>query len=240
MLFRRIASHVRDQNWTAVFIDFVIVVVGVFIGLQVANWNEAKQREAEAERLLETLVVDLAEVREVLVWQQERYTLYIDTLDDLMDALESDAPVSEAFAGESLTTILNFHLPPDLPLSFQDMLSAGRLDRLQSSAVRDGLRDYAAQVSLTQRATGLLSQSFLDALDRMRPYIGFERPDELSEAFDALRVDRVDIEGLRETGIGLTALTQLYQGHRNMLSIVAQLIVDLDTAQQTITGGSAD
>jgi hypothetical protein len=35
MLLRRVIEHVREQNWLAVFIDFLIVVVGVFIGIQV-------------------------------------------------------------------------------------------------------------------------------------------------------------------------------------------------------------
>lgn len=36
MILRRLATHVREQNWTAIAIDFFIVVVGVFIdsGLQ--------------------------------------------------------------------------------------------------------------------------------------------------------------------------------------------------------------
>jgi hypothetical protein len=42
MLLRRVIEHVREQNWLAVFIDFLIVVVGVFIGIQVANWNEER------------------------------------------------------------------------------------------------------------------------------------------------------------------------------------------------------
>jgi len=47
MLLRRITKHVTDQNWFAVFIDFLIVVVGVFIGIQVANWNaELKDKSA--------------------------------------------------------------------------------------------------------------------------------------------------------------------------------------------------
>jgi len=41
MILRRITEHVKDQNWFAVGIDFFIVVVGVFIGIQVSNWNEA-------------------------------------------------------------------------------------------------------------------------------------------------------------------------------------------------------
>lgn len=49
MLLRRIIAHLRKQEWTAVAIDFLIVVVGVFIGIQVANWNEARL-EAQRER----------------------------------------------------------------------------------------------------------------------------------------------------------------------------------------------
>ena len=30
MLLRRVIEHVKAQNWTAVALDFVIVVVGVF------------------------------------------------------------------------------------------------------------------------------------------------------------------------------------------------------------------
>ena len=51
MLLRRMMRHVNDQNWFAVGIDFVIVVVGVFIGIQVSNWNAA-QAEKSRERLL--------------------------------------------------------------------------------------------------------------------------------------------------------------------------------------------
>ena len=52
MLFRRVLSHVKEQNWTAVCIDFVIVVVGVFIGIQVANWNESRAFDAKERELL--------------------------------------------------------------------------------------------------------------------------------------------------------------------------------------------
>jgi len=39
MLLRRITEHVKAQNRAAVALDFCIVVVGVFIGIQGANWN---------------------------------------------------------------------------------------------------------------------------------------------------------------------------------------------------------
>src|SRR5687768_2116695 len=63
MLLRRVIEHVRDQNWTAIGIDFCIVVVGVFFGIQVANWNDARADErrgrAHAARLTADLRKDL-------------------------------------------------------------------------------------------------------------------------------------------------------------------------------------
>lgn len=42
MILRSLTAHVKAQNWFAVAIDFIIVVIGVFIGIQVANWNAAE------------------------------------------------------------------------------------------------------------------------------------------------------------------------------------------------------
>ena len=59
MILRRVIKHVKTQNWFAIGIDFVIVVVGVFIGIQVANWNEARIDEGRARAYLERIVLDL-------------------------------------------------------------------------------------------------------------------------------------------------------------------------------------
>lgn len=63
MLLRRITKHVKDQNWFAVGIDFVIVVIGVFIGIQVANWNDARTNEYRESEILGTIYDELVEDR---------------------------------------------------------------------------------------------------------------------------------------------------------------------------------
>ena len=59
MLLRRVIKHVKKQEWTAIAIDFGIVVVGVFIGIQAANWNEARADAARARGYLERIHNDL-------------------------------------------------------------------------------------------------------------------------------------------------------------------------------------
>lgn len=59
MILRRVIAHFRKQEWTAIAIDFVIVVVGVFVGLQVNNWNEARKDHAREVVYLKGVVKDL-------------------------------------------------------------------------------------------------------------------------------------------------------------------------------------
>ena len=77
MLLRRITKHVTDQNWFAVFLDFVIVVVGVFIGIQVANWNEERQQKQTTKHYIERLVDELNENKRRVKRQRKRITTNI-------------------------------------------------------------------------------------------------------------------------------------------------------------------
>ncbi|NNE40415.1 MAG: hypothetical protein HKN14_05795 [Marinicaulis sp.] len=73
MLLRRITEHIKTQNWTAVFLDFVIVVVGVFIGIQVANWNDARgDRTTELQYL--------SDLRRNLVEDRVEYSRTLETI----------------------------------------------------------------------------------------------------------------------------------------------------------------
>jgi len=46
MVLHRMRGHVTNHNWFAVAIDVVIVVVGVFLGLQANNWNQDRIERA--------------------------------------------------------------------------------------------------------------------------------------------------------------------------------------------------
>jgi len=59
MILRRVTEHVRRQDWTAILIDLLIVVVGVFIGIQVSNWNEDRSDRALEATYLASLAEDV-------------------------------------------------------------------------------------------------------------------------------------------------------------------------------------
>ena len=67
MIFRRIKAHIKKGNWLAVGIDFCIVVIGVFIGIQVANWNDARIDKLQSNDLYERLVAEALEAQTALM-----------------------------------------------------------------------------------------------------------------------------------------------------------------------------
>lgn len=60
MLLRTIARQIKEQNWFAVGLDFIIVVIGVFIGIQLGNWNEARVANNYEKKLLAELRNELS------------------------------------------------------------------------------------------------------------------------------------------------------------------------------------
>ena len=59
MIFKRFAANLRAQHWFAIGIELAIVIVGVFIGTQVSNWNQERSAKQETSRLLSQVNAEL-------------------------------------------------------------------------------------------------------------------------------------------------------------------------------------
>jgi hypothetical protein len=58
-IVRRAVANFRRQDWTAVVVELVVVVLGVFIGLQASNWNENREQDRKSAVSTERLKADL-------------------------------------------------------------------------------------------------------------------------------------------------------------------------------------
>lgn len=59
MILRRLTTVFRKQDWFTVLIETLIVVIGVFLGIQLGNWNEARQNRALEKVYLAGIASDL-------------------------------------------------------------------------------------------------------------------------------------------------------------------------------------
>ena len=73
MLLRSISKHVKEQNWFAVGLDFIIVIAGILIAFQITNWNETRQERAKQDVYLERLHNDFSGIRARLGTHLDHY-----------------------------------------------------------------------------------------------------------------------------------------------------------------------
>lgn len=59
MIMGRIASALKRQEWTTILIEFVLVIVGVLIALQLDQWKDTLAENAEEKRLLLAVLDDV-------------------------------------------------------------------------------------------------------------------------------------------------------------------------------------
>lgn len=91
MLLRRLSQHVKDQNWFAVTLDLFIVVVGVFIGIQVANWNDSRAFQAKELELLRELQSEIEDGIELLSNRGDAYKQAAAAGERSLEFIASDA-----------------------------------------------------------------------------------------------------------------------------------------------------
>ncbi|TDJ57365.1 MAG: hypothetical protein E2O41_08280 [Nitrospina sp.] len=160
MILRRIADGIRKQDWFVVMVEIMIVVVGIFIGLQVDDWNDArKDRMREAlflERIHDELALDIGEIQDSIGFAIERRAmgqLLLNAVDDpeLVRADPTRFIVAVERAGYTLLPTINDH-------TFEELKSGGDLAIIRDAALRSALIGY---YSLIER---------LDSLDFFREF----------------------------------------------------------------------
>ena len=65
MIYKRVAARLRAQDWLAITIELAIVILGVFIGTQVSNWNQDRADKRAAERLVGQLAPKFQQFEEL-------------------------------------------------------------------------------------------------------------------------------------------------------------------------------
>ena len=145
MILRRLTTALRKQDWFTVVIETLIVVLGVFLGLQVNNWNAARVERNSEQVLLLRLQ---EETRSLLDTQKEEMAAQsprIELLTDANSVMFSLAPSRPLTNDECWAVVVSHWLPsPTEALSSLDeLLASGRFDLISNPSVKAALRDYA-------------------------------------------------------------------------------------------------
>ena len=157
MLLRRIMDHFKAQNWFAVALDLLIVVVGVFLGFQVNAWNEARKSDVAERAAVLRLQSESEQV--VAYWRFEvrREQQFNENRLVLLEVLDSGVlePARQPAVDDAIMRLGHYpHFNPPRSV-YDELIAAGGLSMISDVAIRHAVADYAAELDF---ATGQLTQ----------------------------------------------------------------------------------
>lgn len=188
MILSRMIAHVKKQQWTGAFIELAIVILGVFIGLQVNNWNTARHDRAletqYLKRLRDDFKVSIQSANETISMMGVEFRIAGDMLRDLA-ACHLDATERNRFA-TGIYLLGKFGPPPLNRGTIDELRSTGRLVLLRDVRLRQKLADTLQLARfndgvlqmITSRATPLVVYIYQRAVFR-QPKGGIQFKDAL-------------------------------------------------------------
>ena len=148
MIIRKIAEAMRTQDWFTVFIEFVIVVAGIFVGLQVDDWNQFRLDRVQERESLERLLDESEQVIKYVEYQLDEGADRVYAQRQLVETMFSEGPLPDDTSSAEWGFISLDFYPSMAPvrMAYDELASTGGIRLIRSTDVRDALSLYYAEL----------------------------------------------------------------------------------------------
>lgn len=144
MILRRLSQSLKTQNWTAIWIEFVLLVAGVFLGIQVANWNAERADNVRAQAYLARIKGNLnTDIQNI-----DRRKVYWKQVIDYGNGAIQYKETGELVDGSAWKTVLAFYQASQLwpwatiDTTYQELRNGGELGLIKDERIRTALAQY--------------------------------------------------------------------------------------------------
>jgi hypothetical protein len=208
MILRRLGDAIARQDWFVVLIELIVLVAGIFIGLQVDDWNQARKDRVAEQQFLVALHEDIILAERLSARVRERRLRSADVIvtvnDVLFDRAGRDILTDEECRALGSANFFNISIT-GLP-AVEELIATGRLGIVQDAALRGSL------IRLQQTHTALMTMIAIQSSQASFRHLPSAFPELIrTEAYFDTDVGEIrnhmtcDLEGMRHSQAFLNA-----------------------------------
>lgn len=173
MILNRLAEVVAKQNWFVVFIEVLVLVIGIFIGLQVDDWNQARKDKIDEQLFLQRLHKDVLLAEKLSNRVRDRRLDRLQTIMSAGDVLFNRVGRDELTEEECISIVSSsfFNINASSLSSLNELMGTGRMEIIQDAELRTAL------VGLQQTRAGLATMIAVQSGSSAFTYLPTSYPD---------------------------------------------------------------
>lgn len=174
MILQKLAQAIRRQDWFQVTIEVLIVIVGIFLGLQVQNWYEA-QTDRELEKVYLQRLIDDADASIVALARNiETGNIRIESIERTYQLMlnhqvteDNRKEFSTYFEASKGFSAMDVYLT-----TIDELVASGQVTLIQSKEIREAIglfrKEYEVSNRAQERGAASLERIYVDINDLIK------------------------------------------------------------------------
>lgn len=198
MIIRTLAQAVREQNWFTVAVELLVVVAGIYLGLQADAWNQGRIDDQRSQQAVEALQTDFVEISDAAENLAQYYKGIITDLQVLTRSLKAGEilPDDEAAIRNAIANGSNFGDPPPPSGTYRDLSGSGNLALIRNKELRLKLIEYDETIRMIFESDANINTKLAQFAYRFNRYATMQDeffvPDAADFAFVDVRLPEVE------------------------------------------------
>ena len=141
---RRFGTRLREHDWLTVLVELAIVMAGVFLGIEAANWNQSRQDRAEERRYYGQIIEDLRNDLTTLATAEKLSRSHDRAAENTLTALRDGIPTGTSPARVARDIHLGgwLFIPKPARGTYDELISTGNLGLLRDDRAKAAIAEY--------------------------------------------------------------------------------------------------
>ena len=155
-MLKRIALSLRNQDWTTLVLELLIVVAGIYLGLQANDWAAARDARERETAAIERLFHESNKAHEQLAAELSRLQGLNTIRREAVAFIDSDTPIPEKdlMLRVGLNTLAQFPDTDTVRVTYDELVSSGGMQLLQSVELRTELALFHSELDWHNELSG--------------------------------------------------------------------------------------
>jgi hypothetical protein len=223
MLLRRFVKHITDQNWFAVGLDVIIVISGIFIGMQLNEWDEKRIEKQQEQIFLTQLKVDIVHVISSIDYAKQQHTSFIEHGKLALRYLRGEE-IFEKYQHEIEGAFEKTHELPKPQIIYGNigtLLDGRDHPKISNTTARKEIRNLLNELKTLIDVYRMIEMMIVESTVINRELIGFSIPDDPSFPI------QYDIDELKQSSTFRHGLQNATRYHNHAAQMLEQMQLHL-------------